>query len=195
MVQWLQSMNTKLVSTFLFAVLALGSAAPARPKGEHLQGSGPLFDPLQFFTGSTYSEGVFEDRGGRPTKRVRTETRGRVIAGELRMEQDLFIQGHPPQRRSWRMRRVGTNRFEATANDIIGTARGVAHGSYFHWTFTLATRPGNPLYNVRMIQDMYLQPGGRTMINRTKIRKFGILAAQVTEQFHRSRPRTTAGDQ
>lgn len=144
---------------------------------------------MQFFTGRTRSRGVFENRAGHPTKVLRTETRGRVVNGEVRMEQDLFVQGSPRQHRSWRMRRLDTRRFEATANDIVGTARGVATGNHFHWTFTLALKPGNPLFNVRMTQDMYLQPDGRTMINRTRIRKLGVLVAQVTEQFRRVAPR------
>ncbi len=34
-----------------------------------------------------------------------------------------------------------------------------------------------------MTQHMYLQPDGRTMINRDTIRKFGIAIAGVTEEF------------
>jgi hypothetical protein len=138
--------------------------------------SGPRLDPMHFFTGRTRSLGVFEDRGGNPTKEVRTITRGRVVSRELHVEQDLFIGNEPPQRRSWRMRRVDADCFEATANDIIGTARGVASGNHFRWTFTLALKPGNPLSHVRMAQDMYLQPKGRTLIIRTRIKSLASLS-------------------
>jgi hypothetical protein len=30
----------------------------------------------------------------------------------------------------------------ATANDIVGTARGIATGNHFRWSFTLALKPG-----------------------------------------------------
>ena len=142
---------------------------------------------MRFFTGRTSSSGVFENRAGEPTKRVRTETRGRIVADELRMEQDLFIEGEPRQHRSWRMRRLDAHHFAGTANDIVGTAPGEARGNYFTWTFTLATKPGNPLFNVRMTQHMQLQPDGRTMLNRSMIRKLGIVVVQVTEQFRRGK--------
>ncbi len=89
------------------------------------------------------------------------------------------------QHRSWRIRKLDAHHYEATANDIVGTARGEASGNAFHWTFTLAASPGNPLANVQMTQSMYLQADGRSLINHTTIRKFGIAVAQVTETFRR----------
>ena len=145
----------------------------------------PTFDPLKFFTGHTRSWGVFENMRGEPTQRIRTETWGRMVGGVLHMEQDLYIGTRPRSHRSWRMRRIDAHHFTATANDVVGTARGVASGNAFFWSFTLALKPGNPLCNVRMTQRMYLQPDGRTMINRDTIRKFGIAVAGVTEQFRK----------
>ncbi len=170
----------------LWLIVLAVCAGVAVAKGE-TKLAGPPFDPIRFFTGHTRSSGVFENRAGAPTSRVRTETAGRMAGGELRIEQDLFIEGKPRQHRSWRIRRLDAHRFEGQANDIIGPVRGEAHGNHFTWTFTLAAKPGNPLYNVRMTQHMYLQPDGRTMINRSTIRKFGVLIAQVTEQFRRER--------
>jgi hypothetical protein len=164
----------------------LMAAGPA--ESTHFSGvsdHGPVFDPLAFYTGHTKSWGVFEDRQGVATEVIKTETFGRVVHGELRMEQDLYFGQRPRQHRSWRMHRLDAHHFEATANDIIGTARGESRGNTFVWSFTLATKPGSPLFNVQMTQRMYLQPDGRTMINRDTIRKFGYIVAEVTEQFRK----------
>lgn len=144
----------------------------------------PRLDPIKFFYGHTKSSGVLENRGGAPTQRVNTETHGSWENGTLRLEQDLVFSGGKKQHRSWKIRRLDAHHFEATANDMVGVASGEAYGNAFTWTFTLATSPGNPLANVRMTQWMYLQPGG-TLINHTTIRKFGIVLAQVTEEFRR----------
>lgn len=173
----------------LFAVLLSFAPAHATRLPKEIATDGPEFDPMHFFTGHTRSTGVFENRAGAPTKRVQTETRGRMVGHELLMEQDLLVEGKPRQHRSWRMRRVDAHHFEGAANDIVGRVRGEAAGHHFHWTFTLALKPGCPLFNVRMTQHMYLQPDGRTMVNRSTIRKFGILVAQVTEQFRQVPPR------
>lgn len=145
----------------------------------------PAFNPMKFFTGHTHSWGVIENRRGEATERITTKTWGRMVDGELRMEQDLFIGTRPRSHRSWKMRRLDAHHFEATANDIVGTVRGETRGNAFFWTFTLALKPGNPFFNVRMTQHMYLQPDGKTMINRDSIRKFGFVVAGVTEQFRR----------
>ncbi len=143
-----------------------------------------MLDPAQFFTGHTSSSGVMENRGGAPMKRVTTQTSGHWEGETLHLEQELQIGGEA-QHRSWQIRKLDAHRYEATANDMVGTAQGEAYGNVFHWEFTLAPSPGNPLANVRMSQWMYLQPDGRTLINHSTIRKFGLVVAQVTEQFRR----------
>ena len=87
--------------------------------------------------------------------------------------------------RDWHMRRVGPGQFEATANDMVGTAHGKAAGRAFHWRWTLALHPGNPFANVVMDQWWYAQADG-SMMNRTVIRKLGIVLAEVSEHFVRS---------
>ena len=117
---------------------------------------------------------------------VTTKTSGTVTGDILILEQSIVLGNSPPQHRSWQMRKVDSHHYEATANDIVGIARGEAYGNTFHWIFTLALAPGNPLKNITMSQWMYLQPDGKTMINHSTISKFGIVVAQVTEQFRRA---------
>ncbi len=144
----------------------------------------PLLDPTQYFTGRTSSSGVLENRTGAPKERVTTQTVGRRIDEALLLEQELQI-GEKKQHRSWRIRKLDASHFAATANDMVGTARGEARGNVFHWSFTLELVPGNVLSRVQMTQWMYLQPDGRTLLNHSTIRKFGVVMAQVTEVFQR----------
>jgi len=145
----------------------------------------PLLDPVAFFAGRTASSGVMENRVNGSKRRVTTETRGHRQGETLVLEQNLSFSDGTRQHRSWRIRKLDAHHYEATANDIVGTARGEASGNAFHWSFTLALSPGNPLANVRMTQSMYLQPDGSSLINHTTIRKLGIVVAQVNEQFRR----------
>jgi hypothetical protein len=171
---------------FTFRSLCLGAVLMldgcAAMKVAEFESGRPLLDPAQFFTGRTSSSGVMEDRGGAPMKRVTTQTAGHWEGDRLHLEQDLEI-GGKKQHRSWRIRKLDPHHYEATANDLVGTAQGEAYGNVFHWSFTLALSPGNPFANVRMSQWMYLQPDGRILINHSTIRKFGLVVAQVTEEF------------
>jgi hypothetical protein len=149
-------------------------------------GSGPAFDPVAFFSGSIHSWGVLENRSGEPTAIVLTEGRGEAEGADaVHFPQRVTVGTAAPVMRDWHMRRVGPGRYDATANDMVGTAHGEAAGRGFHWTWTLALHPGNPLTNVSMDQWWYLQDDG-SMLNRTIITKLGIVVAEVTEHFTRT---------
>ncbi len=160
----------------------LGCSEPMRVNG--FDATSPAFDPIRFFTGHVRSWGVLENRSGQPTSIVITDCMGESGDEGLRMVQQLTIGQDAPVTRRWQMRRAGPNRYEATANDMVGVATGEASGRAFHWTWTLALSPGNDLKNVLMDQWWYLLDDG-SMLNRTTVRKLGITLAEVSEHFAR----------
>lgn len=162
----------------IVGLLGCGEALPV----DGFRPTAPGIDPLRFFTGHIVSWGVLEDRSGQPTSIVTTDCVGTMEDGVLRMTQRLTIGQDAPVTRLWQMRRAGPGRYEATANDMVGTAVGEAAGRAFHWTWTLATSPGNFLRNVTMDQWWYQLDDG-SMLNRTTIRKFGAILAEVSEHF------------
>jgi hypothetical protein len=85
--------------------------------------------------------------------------------------------------REWHMRRLGPHLFEAKANDMVGT-RGSTSGRTLHWTWILATEPGNGLKDISMEQWMYLADNV-TLLNRTIVTKLGVRLAEISEQFVR----------
>jgi len=145
----------------------------------------PAFDPVTFWSGHTTSWGVIENLDGAPTSIIATTTESSA-EGEngLHMIQHVYHDGEDSVR-DWHIRRLGHGQFEATANDVIGTARGTTSGRTLHWSWTLATKPGNPLFNVTMNQWMYLADNG-TLLNRTIITKLGLRLAEISEQFVRA---------
>jgi hypothetical protein len=146
-------------------------------------GGEPVFDPIAFFDGHTRSWGVVESRSGAPTDRIVTDSRGeRDGTDRLRMVQHLRFQDGSSQQRDWVLWRSGPGAYDATANDMVGTAKGEANGRMFHWQWVLARSPGNPLMNVTMNQWMYRMDDGSVTI-RTTVGKFGVIMAEVTEQF------------
>lgn len=141
------------------------------------------FDPVAFFTGRAASWGVIENRSGAPTGRVRTDSEGTAEGADgVHVRQHLVFEDGSEQHRDWHMRRTGPLTYSATANDMVGTASGEASGRLFHWSWALATAPGNPLADVTLEQWMYLTDEG-TMVNRTVVTKLGIVVAGVTEHF------------
>lgn len=166
----------------LLALLSLAACSDPLPVTAFAT-TPPTLDPVRFFSGHTKSWGILEDRAGQPTSIVLTDCTGTPDGPDaLRMTQTLTIGTDAPVTREWRMRRLSPTRFEASANDMVGTTTGDAAGNAFHWQWTLALQPGNSFKNVTMDQWWYLQPDG-SLLNRTTIRKLGIIAAEVTEHF------------
>ena len=166
---------------FISALVLFTSCASMKPvafeKGE------PKLEPVSFFGGHTRSSGVLESRGGKPTAKITTETKGNLKDGVLHIEQDLYPEGGKKNHRSWQLRRIDEHHVDATANDIDGTAHGLLYGNAFSWTFRLKVADRKFIRHVRMQQNMYLMPDGKTLLIRSVIRKFGIVVLQITEQF------------
>lgn len=159
-------------------LLGCGEAMPV----DGFRATVPIIDPIRFFTGHVVSWGVLENRSGQPTSVVTTDCVGEADGDTLHMTQRLTVGQDAPVTRTWQMRRAEPGRYEATANDMVGTAVGEASGRAFHWTWTLATSPGNRLKNVEMDQWWYLLDDG-SLLNRTTIRKLGVILVEVSEHF------------
>jgi len=165
----------------LVLALSLTACSEAIPVND-FHATTPAIDPIRFFSGHVKSWGVLENRSGQPTSVVTTDCIGNGDGDTLNMTQRLSIGQQAPTARVWQMRRAGPGRYEATANDMIGIAVGEASGRAFHWTWTLATSPGNSLKNVLMDQWWYLLDDG-SMLNRTTVSKFGVALIEVSEHF------------
>jgi hypothetical protein len=139
--------------------------------------------PIDFFVGHTRSTGVIENKVGKPTARIVTVTDGIRIDSIISIEQDLFTEGGKKNHRSWKLKVIDEHHLDATANDIHGTAHGILYGNNFSWTYRLKLSQRKYIKHLRMSQNMYVMPDGKTMIIRSVLRKFGMVVVQITEQF------------
>jgi hypothetical protein len=165
------------------ALLGLVSSGCASRPVTSFAGGRPVFDPGEFFLGRTHSWGIIESRSGEPSQVIATQTEGHWKGDVFYFEQDLSFEKGKRSHRSWQIRRVDAHHYVATGTGIVGEARGSAYGNVFHLEFKMDIAPGNPLGRVHMSQWMYLQPDGRTMINRDTLTKGGVIVAHITEQF------------
>lgn len=145
----------------------------------------PQFDPLEFFNGRTHSWAVVESRSGNPTSHFTAALEGHRDGDALSLEQVFTFSDGQKQLRSWQIRRRGEHAYEATANDVVGVARGEAWGNAFHWRYVTAGRRTWSLDNLQFDLWMYLTADGTTLINRVNISKFGFVIARTTEYFQR----------
>ena len=175
-------MKNKCIPAFL-VLFVLASCSTLKP--ESFSSSTPILDPVKFFGGHTHSAGVLESRRGKPSVRITTNTTGVYKNGILSIEQDLYPEQGKHNHRNFKLKLTDEHHVEGTGSDITGTAHGQLYGNYFTWSFRLRIAGKGLVQHVNMTQYMYLMPGGKTLIIRSVIRKFGITVTEITEQFYK----------
>jgi hypothetical protein len=163
------------------AALVLAACVPgAEPERT---ARGPELRPEAFFDGVTSSTGVLRTLGG-GEKRLAVDGIGRAEAdGSFSLQQTIRWADGDVDRRTWRMRRLGGGRYEATVEGVRGIARGELEGDTFRLRYVLDSGPG-----VAMEHWMTLQPGGTRLRNVAVGRVFGVPVARLDETFTRPGP-------
>ena len=158
-----------ITSGILFLLAGCASMKPAA-----FNNGQPKLDPVKFFGGRTRSAGVIETPGGKPSRRITTQTQGKLKDSVLYIEQDLYPEGGKKNHRVFVLQQIDAHHVNATADDIVGTAHGLLYGNQFSWTFRHTLINRKFIRHVRMSQYMYLMPDGQTLIIRSVVRKFGF---------------------
>lgn len=132
----------------------------------------------RFFSGRLEGSGsvhiIFSGRS-----EIRDVSRGRVTPdGALVIEQIVYQEGEAPRRRSWRLTRVGADRFTGTITDVRGAVTGEVRGNVLSLRYRSVQGPS-------VEQTITLDANGRTAHNRMTFRRFGINVATVESTLRR----------
>jgi hypothetical protein len=143
------------------------------------------FELDRYFVGHKQSWGVFENIDGSPRRTFTCDNRGtRDKAGEVVLVQHFQFSDGKKQMRTWHIRRVDATHWDATANDMVGVARGECEGNAFFWEYDITLNPKNPLATVHVRQWMYQPEGTTSLMTRLVITKMGLAVGEVSEVIH-----------
>ena len=139
----------------------------------------PELRPDVFFAGRTTGEGTLTTRF-KATRTLRVEGRGtRDADGTFRLDQTVTFDDGTVETRTWHMQRTGATEYHATLSDAAGDVTAQTSGNTFHLHYLLR-QP-----RVYMDQWLYLQPDGRTVLNRATVTVLGIPWARLAETITR----------
>lgn len=148
------------------------------PHHADLAAPAPVFSPTAFFAGDSQGRATLTELFS-GTKPVHVTSHGVVTPdGTLVLDQVVERADKKPEHREWRIREVAPGHFAGTLSDATGPVRGDVHGNCLHLRFKMKG-------GLQAEQWLYLQPGGRTALNRMAIRKFGITVAALRETITR----------
>jgi hypothetical protein len=173
-----RNMHPAFRITCASAALVLAGCLPPFPPPPQ-PAAQPELRPEAFFAGRTRGEGTFTMRFRAP-RTLRVEGVGQDEGdGTFRLDQQVTFGDGAVETRTWRMRRAGPNEYRATLSDAPGEVTAQVRGNSFHLRYLLR-QPA-----VYMEQWLYLQPDGRTVLNRATVTVLGIPWARLAETITR----------
>lgn len=168
----------------LLAGAALALAGCAGPQVGDYAAEQPALDLQRYFNGRVDAWGLFSDRSGKVVKRFTVAIEGRWQGDEGVLDEDFRYCDGTRQRRIWHIRKLADGRYSGTADDVVGTAQGLARGNALRWNYTLALPVDGRTWQVQMDDWMYLV-NDQVLLNKTVMSKFGIRLGEVTISFAR----------
>lgn len=164
----------KLLDVFWsFRAQKLDDYAAATSPGDLAQILGRRFD----------AHGVIFDYSGRAKSRFTASIEGDFTAEGGTLKERFVYGSGAADRREWTIRFAADGkRFTATAPDVIGEAEGELRGDAIAMTYRLRLpeRAGGHVLDV--VDWLYLMPDG-AIVNRSEMRKYGVLAAELMAVF------------
>ena len=157
---------------------------------DDFEGTTPKFVLEDYFEGDTRAWGIFEDRFGNIRRQFVVDITGVWDGRTLLLDEHFDFDDGEKSFRQWRITKLADGRYEGRADDVIGTASGVAKGNALNWTYVLdLKRSEGKTIQVKLDDWMFLQPGG-VLLNRARMSKFGIELGEITISFQKPKEKS-----
>ena len=125
---------------------------------------------------------MLEDWNGLVTRRFSAKINGSWNGNEGVLKESFVFDDGKTQERTWKVNFSDQNNFVASAGDVVGTAIGKQFGNSLNMKYVLNVPYKSSNININMDDWMYLI-NDNILINKTKMKKFGITVGILTIVF------------
>ncbi|WP_240503689.1 MULTISPECIES: DUF3833 domain-containing protein [Pseudoalteromonas] len=168
----------KVLAVFLFTALITGCGVNI--DANRYQNIAPQFDPFMFFDGKVKAWGLVQNRSGEMVQRFTVKIDGTVKGDTLTLDEVFHYEvGQGVTHRVWKISAKGKSQLQGSAQDILGIATGQLAGNAMRWQYEMDLPVDDTSYTVQF-DDWIWAFEDNTIINRSYIKKFGIVMAEVT---------------
>ena len=177
-------MIKKTISIILLS-MSLLSCSNIKPKD--YQANEPTLDIRHYLNGKIKAWGMLEDRSGKITRRFTVEMEGKWNGNEGVLEEYFVFDDGEKSKRIWTITFSDNHHFKASADDVVGEATGSQYGNAMQMQYVLdleVDKEKKTRYNVTLDDWMYLLDE-KTLVNKSKIKKFGITFGKLTIFFQK----------
>jgi len=168
---------TKIISIIILFTI---SGCSLTIDGSDYEQQAPQFDLVEFFVGNVMAWGIVQNRSGEVVQRFIVDIEGSVQDDVLVLDETFeYIVGEGVTKRVWRLTQNPDGSFTGLAGDIAGEATGKPHGNAFNFVYEIDLEVDGTSYRVAF-DDWFFAMDESTLMNRSYIKKFGIVMADVT---------------
>lgn len=146
---------------------------------ENYADSQPSLDLQNYFTGPIKAWGLVQDYSGKVTRRFDVDMVGSWEGNTGTLKEDFAYYDGETQQRTWIIKKIAPNRYEGSAEDILGKATGQTSGNTMRWGYEMNLPVGDQTYHITFDDWMFLMNDG-VLINRSYLKKFGLTVAELT---------------
>jgi hypothetical protein len=171
-----------ILGLVLAASAGLLAACATAPAAAPTAASTPQLVLEEYFAGQTTAWGVVQNRSGTLQRQFRVDITGTWDGNTLTLDERFFYTDGARETRVWTLRKTGPDTWAGTAGDVIGVANGRISGNQLAWVYDINLNMDGRLLRVTFDDRMWLQSDG-VLINRAKIKKFGITWGEVLIAF------------
>ncbi len=174
-------MMRRLLLLALMPVLLLFGACGSVDPGAYTDQK-PALELRRYFDGTVDGWGMVQDRSGKVLRRFAVTIDARWQGDTGTLDEHFVWSDGERQRRVWTIRDLGGGRYSGTADDVVGTAAGIATGNALNWRYTMALPVDGRTWHVGFDDWMFLVDE-RVMLNRATMSKFGVRLGEITLSF------------
>jgi hypothetical protein len=170
--------NAKVFFVALFALILSGCSVSI--DGKNYQTQQPAFELEAFFDGNVTAWGIVQNRSGEIVQRFVVNIDGSIENGNLILDETFeYGLGDGPTKRIWTLVKNADGTYTGSAGDIAGKATGTSYGNAFNFVYEMDLDVDGSTYRVNF-DDWFWAFDDKTMMNRSYIKKFGLVMAEVT---------------
>ena len=149
---------------------------------EDYKNTEPKIKIEEYFLGDVKAWGIFQERSGKVKRQFTAQMKGTFDGETLILNEDFSWNDGEKQQRRWEIKKVGENKYEGTAPDVIGIAKGVSYGSAFKFEYNLLIPYKDKKIKVRF-DDWIFKQDDKVAINKATVSKFGFKVGELTVLF------------
>ena len=174
------SFYSSIKTVFVLTILLLLGGCTLSIDGDVYKDVEPKFELESFFDGKVRAWGIVQNRSGEVVQRFIVDIDAYKDGDKLILDETFeYGVGDGPIKRVWTITKNSDGSYTGNAGDIAGPATGLSYGNAFSFAYEMDLEVDGSTYRGNF-DDWFWAFNEDTMMNRSYIKKFGIVMAEVT---------------